>query len=327
MADPIQFSNMKPREALKKNLLLILTIAGVIAGIILGLTLRDMALSPTSLVLIAYPGELFIRMLKLMILPLVIASLISGAASMNANMNGAIVGKTIGYFLATSFFNAVLGILLAIAIQPGSYLSGQNLEKFERDMGPSQANILDGFLDLGRNIFPDNLFEASFQQVQTVKTESITEALVTIENGTQDLQNITETTRKVVVRNGTNTLGIIVFCLVFGTVLGSSGKRGDVVKDFFYVVNEVVLKIVTGIMWLSPVGVASVIMSKILSVTELGSVMSTLSLFILTCVIGIMLYQIVFQNLLYLLIVRKNPFKFYFNLLEPWVTAFATAST
>ena len=44
---------------------------------------------------------------------------------MNANMNGAIVGKTIGYFLATSFFNAVLGILLAIAIQPGSYLSGQ----------------------------------------------------------------------------------------------------------------------------------------------------------------------------------------------------------
>ena len=78
---------------------------------------------------------------------------------------------------------------------------------------------------------------------------------------------------------------------------------------------------------LSPVGVASVIMSKILSVTELGSVMSTLSLFILTCVIGIMLYQIVFQNLLYLLIVRKNPFKFYFNLLEPWVTAFATAST
>ena len=69
------------------------------------------------------------------------------------------------------------------------------------------------------------------------------------------------------------------------------------------------------------------IMSKILSVDKLASVMSTLALFIVTVVLGVLLYQIVFQNLLYFFFVRKNPFKFYFNLLEAWVTAFATAST
>ena len=74
-------------------------------------------------------------------------------------------------------------------------------------------------------------------------------------------------------------------------------------------------------------GVASVIMSKILSVDQLSSVMSSLGLFIVTVVLGVMLWQLFFQNLIYFIAVRKNPFPFYFNLLEPWATAFATAST
>jgi len=313
-----------PLGWLRRNLLLILTISGVVLGVILGLSLRPLEPSATAIMLIAYPGELFIRMLKLMILPLVIASLISGSASLNANLNGSIVAKTVGYFLATSFFNAVLGILLAIVLQPGSYLAGQQLSYSKAAENPN-ANIMDGFLDLGRNIFPDNLFEASFKQVQTVYREETLP--VYAPNSTEVIDTTTELVRKVHTRHGTNTLGVIVFCLVFGTVLGSMGKRAAPVANFFSIVDEVVLKIVTAIMWLSPVGVASVIMSKILSVAELATVMSTLALFIVTCVVGILLYQIVFQNLLYLIIVRKNPFKFYFNLLEAWVTAFATAST
>jgi len=327
-ATPATLSSMKLKEWMKNNLLLILTITGVILGLIIGLCLRDLSLPFTTILLLSYPGELFIRMLKLMILPLVIASLISGAASLNANINGSIVGKTIGYFLATSFFNAILGILLAVAIQPGSYLAKKNLDMFDRNTESTKANILDGFLDLGRNIFPDNIFEASFQQVATEYKEKTIMKTFLDTNGTEAMMNVTSIVRQTVVRGGTNTLGIIVFCLVFGTVLNSLGKRGAIVAEFFSVVDEVVLKIVTGIMWLSPVGVASVIIGKILSVEEtLTEVMSTLAWFIFTCVIGVMIYQIFFQNLFYLLIVRKNPIKFYLNLLEPWVTSFATAST
>ena len=50
-------------------------------------------------------------------------------------------------------------------------------------------------------------------------------------------------------RAGTNTLGIIFFCLAFGTVLGSLGKAGKTVIDFFVVIDEVILKMVYGIMW------------------------------------------------------------------------------
>ncbi|ROT60689.1 amino acid transporter 2 [Penaeus vannamei] len=240
-------------------------------------------------------------------------------------MNGRIVVKTVLYFMATSLLNAILGVLLAIAIHPGSPLAKEALSSEITDAGPSSTvNILDGFLDLGRNIFPENLFQASFQQVHTVYNEqSVIHENIT---GTGESEQITELVRTVKYRAGTNTLGIIVFCLVFGTILGSLGKKGAVVVDFFSVIDAVILKIVTGIM-LSPVGVASVIMSKILIVKNLSTVMSNLGLFIVTVVVGVLIYQWLIQNLIYFLCTRRNPFTFYINLLEPWVTSFATAST
>ncbi len=69
------------------------------------------------------------------------------------------------------------------------------------------------------------------------------------------------------------------------------------------------------------------ICAKILSVTNLASVMSQLFLFIVTVVSGIFLYQFTILQLIYFAIVRKNPFKFWWGLFQSWMTAFATAST
>lgn len=63
---------------LRRNLLLILTIASVLVGIGLGFILRSFHLTPHSVLLISFPGEMLMHMLKLMILPLIISSLISG---------------------------------------------------------------------------------------------------------------------------------------------------------------------------------------------------------------------------------------------------------
>ena len=56
------------------------------SGVLLGLALRFYKLDAFYIDMIAYPGELFMRLLKLMILPLVIASLIAGSASLNAKV-------------------------------------------------------------------------------------------------------------------------------------------------------------------------------------------------------------------------------------------------
>ena len=128
-------------------------------------------------------------------------------------------------------------------------------------------------------------------------------------------------------RPGTNTLGIVFFCLIFGTLLGTLGSKGQIVVDFFSAVFDVVMKMVTGVMWLTPIGICSVIAGKILSVDNLALVMSQLIWFILTVAVGVFFYQIVIMQLIYFFFIRKNPFTFYIGLIQPMLTAAATAST
>ena len=59
-----------------------------------------------------------------------------------------------------------------------------------------------------------------------------------------------ELIRVIQYRSGTNTLGIVFFCLVFGTFLGTLGEKGHIVVDFFKAVFEVIMRMVSTVMWL-----------------------------------------------------------------------------
>lgn len=92
------------------------------------------------------------RLLKLLILPLIISSLISGSASLNARMNGRIALRTLIYFVITSLFNAFLGICLVLLIQPGA--EGMQQHAYHSAAGAGKTtNLLDSLLDLGRFAF------------------------------------------------------------------------------------------------------------------------------------------------------------------------------
>ena len=140
-------------------------------------------------------------------------------------------------------------------------------------------------------------------------------------------QELKEIIKEIQYRLGTNTLGIVFFCLVFGTLLGTIGEKGQVVVSFFNAIFEVIMKIVSCVMWLTPIGISSIIAGKILDVDNLSLVMSQLLWFILTVVIGVFLYQFAVMQLVYFLIIKQNPFKYYCGLIQPMLTAFATAST
>ena len=224
-------------------------------------------------------------------------------------------------------------------------------------------------------MFPDNLFQAAFQQVRIFRflrykneTKRIWYWIMTLLQAhtvyvpkKQPFQNVTdqlptavlgdeELMRVVQYRSGTNTLGIVFFCLVFGTFLGTLGEKGQVVIDFFKAVFEVIMRMVSTVMWLvswkleiilcrfimeykylasrmTPIGITSVIAGKILGVDDLVLVMSQLAWFIVTIAIGVFLYQLVIMQLIYAAFVRKNPFKFYAGLAQGTLTAFAMAST
>jgi Na+/H+-dicarboxylate symporter len=78
---------------------------------------------------------------------------------------------------------------------------------------------------------------------------------------------------------------------------------------------------------LTPIGVSSVICGKILSVGDLGLVMQQLGWFVFTVALGVFIYQLVIMQLIYFIIVHRNPFKYYWGLVPATLTAFATAST
>lgn len=319
-----------------ENKLLLVTLSGVVLGVVLGFMLRPLNLSADTVMLIAYPGELFMRVLKLMILPLVIASLISGSSSLNAKLNGKIALRTFGYFALTSLFNAILGTTLVLLIHPGDPEMHESMAEYST-AGGRTVTLMDSILDLGRNIFPDNIFQAALQQAHTVyvpKGSAVNGTALPIADQAKPAPRSTfnwddgeELIRSVEYRPGTNTLGIVFFCLVFGTLLGTIGSKGYVIIQFFTAIFEVIMKMVTGVMWFTPVGIGSVIAGKILVVSDISHVMTQLAWFIFTVLFGVLLYQWVIIQLIYFMFLKKNPFKFYIALIQPMLTAFATAST
>ena len=80
-------------------------------------------------------------------------------------MNGMVALRTIVYFLTTSLISALVGLVLVLWIHPGN----SEIKKIVGDGNTEERkiDIVDNFLDLGRNLFPDNLFQASFQTAHT----------------------------------------------------------------------------------------------------------------------------------------------------------------
>ena len=71
------------RRSLKHNALLLATICGVIMGVVVGILMRQVKLSKLELDYFGFPGELFLRALKMIIVPLITFSLITGRSCNN----------------------------------------------------------------------------------------------------------------------------------------------------------------------------------------------------------------------------------------------------
>ena len=135
----------------RRNLLLLLIIIGCILGFIIGVTIndavqqiRDPEKKATTLMLIGFPGELLMNMLKMMILPLIVASLVCSTSSLDSRVAGRIGRNTLIYYLSTTLLAATTGVLLASVIKPGE------IGEEGGDKAPKTARTLDGFLDVLR---------------------------------------------------------------------------------------------------------------------------------------------------------------------------------
>ncbi|XP_051545406.1 excitatory amino acid transporter 2b isoform X1 [Myxocyprinus asiaticus] len=316
-----------------KNLLLTLTVMGVILGAVAGSLLRFASPIDDNIVMvIAFPGDILMRMLKMLILPLIISSLITGLAGLDAKSSGRLGSRAMIYYMSTTVIAAVLGVILVLLIHPGNPKLKENLGEGAKN---DEVSSLDAFFDLIRNLFPENLVQACFQQIQTVvKKEKVQPDFEDTNSSMADyLLNATKPPpiyidkKSLQYKSGMNVLGVIGFFIAFGICMGKMGEKARLMIEFFNILNEIVMKLVIMIMWYSPFGIACLICGKIISIKDLEVVARQLGMYMVTVIVGLIIHGAIFLPCIYFAIVRKNPFSFFMGIFQAWITALGTASS
>merc|ERR1712130_702061 len=257
-------THFKMGRFIRDNLLTMATLCGAIAGVALGLSLKSMGdgiYTPRQASYVGYPGKLFLNMLKCLIIPLVVPSLIASIGSLDFRMSGKVGLRAVCYYMTTTLIAVTLGILLTITIRPGLANTEEELEQREG----RNTTTTDTLLDLLTNCFPPNLIQATMQQY---KTELIYPGNVAIEDPTSGaiLDPLVRESWKMTGSwsNSTNILGLVIFSVVTGIAISISGEEGRPLLQFFQSVSHVMMKVTSWVVHLAPIGVCFLIAGEIL---------------------------------------------------------------
>ena len=242
-------------------------------------------------------GTIFINSLKLIAVPLILASLVKGVSDLkNIAQLSSMGGRTIGMYLLTTLTAVTIGLTIVNIIQPGNTLSDETrkelLSAYASDAAAKQsvavaqqeAGPLQALVDL----VPSNIFTAM-----------------------QD--------------NG-NMLQVIFFAIFFGIGLVLiPKKKAKAVKDFFDALNEVILKLIDIIMLAAPYGVFA-LLAALIAEAPSADLFKALGLYTVTVLVGLLL-MILFYILLVRIFTRKT-FSFFLKGISPaQLLAFSTSSS
>ncbi|MFV2090687.1 MAG: dicarboxylate/amino acid:cation symporter, partial [Pseudomonadales bacterium] len=262
---------------------------GMASGLALGLLIQLSGIGPEHWIrvyftdgLIDAGGDIFIRSLKLMVVPLVFVSLVCGAASLGGHGNmGRVGGKTVGLYLFTTGVAITIALVLALLIAPGEGASSADLVPSEFQAQPSQS-IKDTLVD----IFPTNPVTAMAEG---------------------------------------RMLQVIVFALLLGVALSRTGEAGVRVCGFFDDLNEIMMKLITMLIELAPIGVFC-LMTTLFSKVGWQEIFKLLTYF-MTVILALAIHASLVYPTLLALLARINPLKFINKMREPMLVAFSTSSS
>uniref|UniRef100_A0A3Q3G2V6 Amino acid transporter n=1 Tax=Labrus bergylta TaxID=56723 RepID=A0A3Q3G2V6_9LABR len=129
-----------------RNAFVIFTVAAVIIGIILGFAVRPYKMSYREVKFFSFPGELLMRMLQMLVLPLLVSSLITGMAALDSRASGKMGMRAVIYYTTTTVIAVFIGIVMVLIIHPGK----GSRDEFAKQPKIEQISPADAFLDLIR---------------------------------------------------------------------------------------------------------------------------------------------------------------------------------
>lgn len=257
-------------------------LAAMVAGIVVGVAMGDAAAVFKPL------GDVFIQLIKMLVVPLVAVSIISGAATLGGSRSAGRIGVvSIGYIIVTTFVAVGIAIVAGLIFQPGAGLSSEGISLLSSQPKTSDNVPEMTFWGTIIDMIPANPIEA-------------------LASG--------------------NILQIIIFGLFlgFGIAAIAPEKREKIVNGLNYVL-EALIWCIGKVMWVAPLGVFGLMADATgtFGFSILVKVANLLWVDLLAvAVMGLLLYPLTIK-----LISRVPLNEFFRNMVRPQIIAFSTASS
>jgi len=244
-------------------------------------------------------GTIFVKLLKLIAIPLILASLIKGISDLKDISKFKTIGiRTIITYIITTIIAISIGLLLVNVLQPGDGVSEQTISKLTTTYSGSssvQSKIVEatkqvesGPLQFLEDMVPDNAFKA--------------------------------------MSDNRLMLQVIFFAIFLGiSMLLIGEKRAKPLKDFFDSLNDVVLKMVDLIMLSAPYAVFALLASVVVSSDD-PDILVALAQYAGVVILGLIL-MIIFYSIIVATFTKKNPFWFLKEISPAQLLAFSTSSS
>ena len=279
-------------------------ILGLLIGLIFGIISVFIGLNDFVSDWIMPFWTIFVKMLKLVAVPLILVSLISGISNLrDTSKLSRIGGKTFGIYVLTTISAIIIALFLANTLQPGEYFPDEKTaelkEKYASDANmkiTSAENVKDsGPLQMMIDVVPDNFFYSA--------------------------------------SNNRNMLQIIFFSILFGVGLVlSSPKKSAPVKKAFDGLNEIIIKIVEIIMEYAPIGVFALLAGLIVDLAgddpnNLITTLKPLLYYAITVLIGLAVMIFIFYPIIIYSFTGISFFNFLKAIFPAQMLAFSTSSS
>ena len=271
-------------------------------------------------------GEIFLRLLKMIVVPLVFTSVMSGVLGMgDVRKLGRPGAVAIGYYLGTTLLAVLVGLAIVNVVRPGvgavdeatlAQYSKQGLDSPKRKMLQSLSNITG---------LSEEEVGGVFQQLPPGEKEASS-----IGDIFHSLTLMLVSDNLLVSASRTELLPIILFAILFAAMLTTMREKADTVVRFVEQSNAALMQFVLLLMKIAPAGIFCLVAARFGQAIEQGTFLSELSQigwYFATVLMGLTFHALVTLPLIFWFVRRRNPYVFLVGMSKALLTAFSTASS
>ncbi|TWU05759.1 dicarboxylate/amino acid:cation symporter [Stieleria varia] len=298
----------------------------IIAAIILALVAPHFAES------LDIGGELFLRTLKMIVVPLVFTSVMCGIMGMgDVRKLGRPGAAAIGYYLATTVLAVIVGLIVVNIMRPGVGTVDQAaIDKLgEGGMGTPKSKIIKSISeDSGLS---QNEVSGVLQGLPDGEAEQPGVGTII-----KNLALMLVTDNLFVSAANTQLLPIIVFAIILAALMTTMGKEVATVQTFIEQSNELLMKFVLLLMKAAPLGIFCLVAARFgkaqVEAIEDGTggiwaELMQIGWYFSTVLVGLGLHAFITLPLIFYIVRRENPYVFMYRMSKALLMAFSTASS